>query len=100
MRETLGLSGKRAVIKTLMTITLHFPGRGAATRSARPRCKVAWRHPDEPCAGTVAAALLCMPPRRETWKMPKVSNKGSSVFLNSSRVMPASASSGRRAAGP
>jgi hypothetical protein len=46
VRETLGLSGKRAVIKTLMTITLHFPGRGAATRSARPRCKVAWRHPD------------------------------------------------------
>jgi hypothetical protein len=46
VRETLGLSGKRAVIKTLMTITLHFPGRGAATRSAWPRCKVAWRHPD------------------------------------------------------
>ncbi|HEY2519778.1 MAG TPA: hypothetical protein VGJ19_06675 [Streptosporangiaceae bacterium] len=34
--EALDLSRKRAVIKTLMTMTLHSPGRGPAARSTRP----------------------------------------------------------------
>ena len=44
--ETLDLSRKRAVIKTLMTITLHSPGRGARRPFDPATVKVAWRQPD------------------------------------------------------
>ena len=44
--ETLDISRKRAVIKTLMSITLHSPGRGARRGFDPATVKVAWRQPD------------------------------------------------------
>ena len=44
--ETLDLSRKRAVIKTLMTITLHSPGRGARRPFDPATVTVTWRQPD------------------------------------------------------
>ncbi len=43
--EGLDLSRKRAVIKTLMTITLHSPGRGARTGFDPATIQVTWRQP-------------------------------------------------------
>ena len=42
----LDISLKRAVIKTLMTITLHSPGRGPRRPFDPATVKVAWKHPD------------------------------------------------------
>ena len=44
--ETLDLSRKRAVIKTLMVITLHSPGRGARRPFDPATVTVTWRQPD------------------------------------------------------
>ena len=41
--ETLDISRKRAAIKTLMTITLHSPGRGARRRFDPATVEVVWR---------------------------------------------------------
>jgi hypothetical protein len=46
MWEDLDLSRKRAVIKTLMTITLHSPGQGARRPFDPATVKVAWHQPD------------------------------------------------------
>ena len=43
---TLDLSRQRAVIKTLMSITLHSPGRGARRPFDPATVKVTWRQPD------------------------------------------------------
>ena len=45
--ESLDLARKRAVIKTLMTITLRSPGRGARRAFDPATVQVAW-HQDEP----------------------------------------------------
>ena len=42
----LDISRKRAVIKTLMTVTLHSPGRGARRPFDPATVKVAWKQPD------------------------------------------------------
>jgi DNA invertase Pin-like site-specific DNA recombinase len=42
--ETLDLSSKRAVIKTLMTITLLSPGKGARRAFAPATVQITWRH--------------------------------------------------------
>lgn len=42
----LDISRKRAVIKTLMTITLDSPGRGARGAFDPATVEVAWRQPD------------------------------------------------------
>ena len=42
----LDISRKRAVIKTLMSVTLHSPGRGARRPFDPATVKVAWRQPD------------------------------------------------------
>jgi len=42
--EGLDLSRKRAVIRTLMTITLHSPGKGARTGFDPATVQVTWRH--------------------------------------------------------
>jgi hypothetical protein len=44
--EGLDLSRKRAVIKTLMSITLHSPGRGARLAFDPATVEVTWRQPD------------------------------------------------------
>jgi hypothetical protein len=44
--ETLDISRKRAVIKTLMTVTLHSPGRGPRRPFDPATVAVAWKHPD------------------------------------------------------
>ena len=44
--ETLDISRKRAVIKTLMSITLHSPGRGARRPFDPATVKVTWQRPD------------------------------------------------------
>jgi site-specific DNA recombinase len=44
--EDLDLSRKRAVIKTLMSITLHSPGRGARRPFDPATVEIAWRQPD------------------------------------------------------
>jgi DNA invertase Pin-like site-specific DNA recombinase len=44
--ESMDLSSKRAVIKTLMTVTLHSPGRGARRAFDPASVKITWRHPD------------------------------------------------------
>jgi site-specific DNA recombinase len=41
--ETLDISRKRAVVKTLMTITLHSPGRGARLPFNPATVTVSWR---------------------------------------------------------
>jgi site-specific DNA recombinase len=43
--EGLDLSRQRAVIRTLMTITLHSPGKGARTRFDPATVQVTWRQP-------------------------------------------------------
>jgi len=45
--DSLDLARKRAVIKTLMTITLHSPGKGARRAFDPATVQVAWRR-DEP----------------------------------------------------
>jgi site-specific DNA recombinase len=42
----LDLSRQRAVIKTLMTVTLHSPGRGARRLFDPATVTVTWRQPD------------------------------------------------------
>jgi site-specific DNA recombinase len=42
----LDISRKRAVIKTLMTVTLHSPGRGARGAFDPATVEVTWKHPD------------------------------------------------------
>ena len=42
----LDLSRKRAVIKTLMSVTLHSPGRGARRPFDPATVKVAWKQPE------------------------------------------------------
>ena len=44
--EMLDLSRKRAVIKTLMAVTLHSPGRGARRPFDPATVTVTWRQPD------------------------------------------------------
>ena len=44
--EMLDLSRKRAVIKTLMSVTLHSPGRGARRPFDPATVKVTWNQPD------------------------------------------------------
>ena len=44
--ETLDLSRKRAVIKTLMSITLHSPGRGTRLAFDPTTVEVSWRQAD------------------------------------------------------
>jgi site-specific DNA recombinase len=44
--ETMDLSNKRAVIRTLMTVTLHSPGRGPRRTFDPASVKISWRHPD------------------------------------------------------
>ena len=43
--ETLDISRKRAVIKTLMMVTLHSPGRGPRRPFDPATVEVAWKHP-------------------------------------------------------
>ena len=42
----LDLSRQRAVIKTLMSVTLHSPGRGARRPFDPATVKVAWKQPE------------------------------------------------------
>jgi hypothetical protein len=42
----LDISRKRAVIKTLMSVTLHSPGKGARRTFDPARVQVAWNQPD------------------------------------------------------
>ena len=49
--ESLDLARKRAVIKTLMSITLHSPGRGARRAFDPATVEVTW-HQDDPDEGT------------------------------------------------
>jgi hypothetical protein len=44
--ESLDLSRKRAIIKTLMTITLHSPGRGARRPFDPASIQITWRQQD------------------------------------------------------
>ena len=46
MGETLDLTRQRAVIKTLMSITLHSPGRGARRPFDPATVTIAWRQPE------------------------------------------------------
>jgi site-specific DNA recombinase len=46
MWDGLDISRKRAVIKTLMSVTLHSPGRGARGPFDPATVEVAWKHPD------------------------------------------------------
>ena len=45
--EGLDLSRKRAVIKTLMAVTLHSPGRGARLPFDPATVTVTWRHEEQ-----------------------------------------------------
>jgi hypothetical protein len=45
--ETLDLSRKRAVIKTLMSVTLHSPGRGARRPFDPATVEVTWRQQEK-----------------------------------------------------
>jgi site-specific DNA recombinase len=46
MWDGLDISRKRAVIKTLMSVTLHSPGRGARGAFDPATVEVAWKQPD------------------------------------------------------
>ena len=66
--RTWTVSRQRAVIKTLMTVTLHSPGRGRAARSTRPRSRSPGGSRTPPDTGQDARAP--MPGAGASWRLP------------------------------